>query len=735
MYTWRAKAINGVDVFLRPGRLVAREYAHLDPDREGLFSPASSAIATKLIPSCFMTQKGQGWSTLAFDVSDAYLTVDQGSPTVTSVRVDGQHLWFALDRCLPGQRDGSARWYQEFTRFLKDQADAELMPQLPALFRLPDKKGSGLIHVDDVLAAGLTSILERLASTVASKYKISVQWVKEPGDKLVFLKKVHTLISPLELVIEMPRKHIDRLEELRGLHKAKPRERKTAFPSGRLPTEVDNDPLLADDAASAFRTAVGILLYLQPDAAAAQHAIRYLASYMSKPSEGAWKLLRHVVGFLRQHAGYCLCFEVPEVGQGCKVFTPSQHCIELYTDADWSGNRLTRKSVSGSVIMVNKHVVFSASRTQKIIALSSAESEFHSAVSGSIDGLLIKAAVDYVYPGEASAVNVLVDNSAACAIAARQGVGRVRHIHAKMLWLQQRVSFGDLIMRPVETAINLADLQTKSLSPARTKFLLGLMNFKDGDEGYANVGHDQKALYDSGVAIKSVCKSLKTATKRDSSGDQAKFLSAVLCATQVQNALGQAEDDDGESTNASAELLKWILEQSLAIVLLGEICREYPLMVIIISQAGIFVCCCLFWRKHLRERSVIPDEAQQTPSVADENSGTRHAAGTDPPKPIRAKAKAKTAASQVPVVNEERPSSSEASASVTEAESVPVAAPVPARRRNRMTEPEVFVTRHRGYAFHLRRNCDGLRTASEVISTTRQIAIARGFVACRICAK
>ena len=474
VYTWRAKAINGVDVFLRRGRLVAREYAHLDPDREGLFSPA-----TKLIPSCFMTQKGQGWSMLAFDVSDAYLTVDQGSPTVTSVRVDGQHLWFALDRCLPEQRDGSARWYQEFTRFLKDQADAELMPQLPALFRLPDKKGSGLIHVDDVLAAGLTLILERLASTVASKYKISVQWVKEPGDKLVFLKKVHTLISPLELVIEMPRKHIDRLEELCGLRKAKPRERKTAFPSGRLPTEVDNDPLLADDAASAFRTAVGILLYLQPDAAAAQHAIRYLASYMSKPSEGAWKLLRHVVGFLRQHAGYCLCFEVPEVGQGCKVFTPSQHCIELCTDADWSGNRLTRKSVSGSVIMVNKHVVFSASRTQKIIALSSAESEFHSAVSGSIDGLLIKAAVDYVYPGEASAVNVLVDNSAARAIAARQGVGRVRHIHAKMLWLQQRVSFGDLIMRPVETAINLADLQTKSLSPARTKFLLGLMNFKD----------------------------------------------------------------------------------------------------------------------------------------------------------------------------------------------------------------------------------------------------------------
>ena len=102
----------------------------------------------------------------------------------------------------------------------------------------------------------------------------------------------------------------------------------------------------------------------------------------------------------------------------------------------------------------------------------------------------------------------------------------------------------------------------------------------------------------------------------------------MLCATQVQNALGQVEDDDGESTNASAELLKWILEQALAfIVLLGEICREYPLMVIIISQAGILLCCCLFWRKYFRERSVIADEAQQTPSVTGENSSKGHAAG------------------------------------------------------------------------------------------------------------
>ncbi|CAE7238076.1 ABHD17A [Symbiodinium sp. CCMP2592] len=118
--SWRQKCIGGEEVWLRRARLVAREFAFLDPHREGLFSPASSSIVTRIIPALFMQQRAAGWSMIAVDVADAYLTCSQGEPTVTSVKLGHQTLWFRLDKCLPGQRDGSSRWFGDFSGYLAE---------------------------------------------------------------------------------------------------------------------------------------------------------------------------------------------------------------------------------------------------------------------------------------------------------------------------------------------------------------------------------------------------------------------------------------------------------------------------------------------------------------------------------------------------------------------------------------------------------------------------------------
>ena len=49
--TWREKKDDaGNTIWLRRSRLVGREYTWLQPDREALFSPASSNIATRILP-------------------------------------------------------------------------------------------------------------------------------------------------------------------------------------------------------------------------------------------------------------------------------------------------------------------------------------------------------------------------------------------------------------------------------------------------------------------------------------------------------------------------------------------------------------------------------------------------------------------------------------------------------------------------------------------------------------
>ena len=52
--TWRDKHLDGEHVWLRRSRYVAREYAWLSPERQDLFSPASSILTVRLLPCLFM---------------------------------------------------------------------------------------------------------------------------------------------------------------------------------------------------------------------------------------------------------------------------------------------------------------------------------------------------------------------------------------------------------------------------------------------------------------------------------------------------------------------------------------------------------------------------------------------------------------------------------------------------------------------------------------------------------
>ncbi|CAK9035807.1 unnamed protein product [Durusdinium trenchii] len=74
---WRDKKRNGAHVWLRRSRYVAREYAWLTPEREDLFSPASSSLTTRLLPILFLKLRLQGFVLAAIDVADAFLTVEQ----------------------------------------------------------------------------------------------------------------------------------------------------------------------------------------------------------------------------------------------------------------------------------------------------------------------------------------------------------------------------------------------------------------------------------------------------------------------------------------------------------------------------------------------------------------------------------------------------------------------------------------------------------------------------------
>ena len=99
------------------------------------------------------------------------------------------------------------------------------------------------------------------------------------------------------------------------------------------------------------------------------------------------------------------------------------------------------------------------SRTQKARALSSGEAECYAIVTGSAEGLGVQSlAIDL---GWSFRVIVHTDSSTAKSVAARRGLGRMRHVELKYLWVQEAVSKGRIRMKKIPGFHNPADILTK----------------------------------------------------------------------------------------------------------------------------------------------------------------------------------------------------------------------------------------------------------------------------------
>ncbi|CAE7543949.1 RE1 [Symbiodinium necroappetens] len=350
------------------------------------------------------------------------------------------------------------------------------------------------------------------------------------------------------------------------------KERAQASP---MPTTVPFDEAELDNERSTlFRAAVGILLYLQADVVEAQFGIRWLAQHMSRPTTGALRVLRHMILYLKGTSSYGIGFPVPTRGVGITVQSKSGlDVLETHTDADWAGDREHRRSVSGCVITLNGHTLSSSSRTQKTIALSSGESEYASAVSGTCDQVFIRNAAEFVMRSKVES-RLLLDSAAARGVIARQGAGRIRHLEAKMLWLQQYAR-EHLCVHPVDGKHNIADLRTKSLNGGRIKALLYKVGVRDSRDDFALVGHDEfQNLLDGSTVRKLVRLVKQQGNVGNSVGLQVAMI--VLSHALSQHAVAAAADTGDGPNGEDADAMHSSFQQVLEIVLmLAAFAGEY----------------------------------------------------------------------------------------------------------------------------------------------------------------
>ena len=246
--------------------------------------------------------------------------------------------------------------------------------------------------------------------------------------------------------------------------------------------------LLDETRLGIYRKCMGVLLYVSSDYPAAQFAIKTLSSLCGKPNEGAWKCLRHLVNYMFYHDNHISCLKTEGKGVGL-VVRAEAHTLEVFADADWAGNKSSRKSTSAGCIAFNGMMIHSFSRSQSCISLSPGESEYVACVVSAVcDGILLRTALQHILQEDVT-MHVFTDSSAARGIMSRQGCGRLRHISGRLLRLQDFLfKWKKASTHAVPTSTNPADLFTKSLSGTRIRCLSNIIGVRDASDGYFLVG-------------------------------------------------------------------------------------------------------------------------------------------------------------------------------------------------------------------------------------------------------
>ena len=114
--------------------------------------------------------------------------------------------------------------------------------------------------------------------------------------------------------------------------------------------------------------------------------------------------------------------------------------MTVLSDSDWAGDPATRRSTSGVMIFHGAHLLLFASRLQKTVAHSSGEAELNAQVMGMSEGPGVSGVCEERCLGVELAC--FCDSSAARGTASRAGVGRMKHLGVRQLWVQEKVREG-----------------------------------------------------------------------------------------------------------------------------------------------------------------------------------------------------------------------------------------------------------------------------------------------------
>ncbi|KAJ9546661.1 hypothetical protein OSB04_019204 [Centaurea solstitialis] len=438
-------------------RLVAKGYRQQEAiDYDETFAPVARLEAIRM----FLAYAAyKDFTVFQMDVKIAFLYghLKEAQPEGF---VDKEHpdYVYVLDKALYGLKQAPRTWYEELSKhllskgFKKGSVDSTLFLM---------KEGEHIvviqIYVDDIIF-GSTSreLCKKFETVMTEEFKMSMM-----GEINLFLGlqvrqfSDGIFINQSKYIFDLLKKY-----DMSGCHSIG-----TPMATGNSigPDHEGKDVDLRN-----YRSMVGSLMYLTASRPDIMFATCVCARYQAKPKESHLAAVKRIFRYLKGTPYYGIWY--PK-GLGFE--------LQAYTDADYGGCNMDRKSTSGHLQFLGNKLVSWASKKQQCVSTSTAESEYVAAASCCSQVLWMQSQLrDYGL--QYKKIPIYCDSKSAIAISANPVQhSKTKHIDIRYHFLKVNVEKENIELYFVNTEYQLADLFTKALDEKRFKFLISRLAMED----------------------------------------------------------------------------------------------------------------------------------------------------------------------------------------------------------------------------------------------------------------
>ena len=221
---------------------------------------------------------------------------------------------------------------------------------------------------------------------------------------------------------------------------------------------IDSQALTGGDV-TRYRALVARISYLSQDRPDLKFAAMQVCCAMANPTVRDSERVKRIGRYLAGRPRAKCWFRWQQSGE-----------LEAYSDADWGGDKATRRSVSAGVIMRGGHCLKVWTKKQQVVSLSSAESELYAAVKTASEGLGVQSVAKDL--GILCGLNLHLGASATMGLVNRRGLGKAKHVDMQNLWIQEASKSGRFVTKKVGTSVNPAGLMTKPLPKPKIEQLI-----------------------------------------------------------------------------------------------------------------------------------------------------------------------------------------------------------------------------------------------------------------------